>query len=363
MQQITFTFILLNIALSSFAQNFSKEPSNNSPFQFNNKSYKVTWIVENGKYGLLDTKTQEFIIQPTYDFAEIYDTDYSLIKKDGHFGFINHQGEMLTGLDYNSAKHHNRQLILVEKNGKYTFLDKGILSGQHLDFAGNPQFEEEYDMVISSYNDEFSIVVLGGKYGYINDIGEEAIAPMYDGATLFEGQAAAVKLGEKWGVIDKANGKIIDFEYDEMRPFNNKISVVRSGKKWGAIDTQNQAVIPFTYKFVSDFNVDDIAIAQKGKKWGVINKKGDVLIDFEYEYDLNYISLIQLTDGYVWLKKDDLWGAIDLKYNKITIPFEYNEIQGLNGNEITVVKNGEMMIIDEFGTCIENCPEDIDLEN
>jgi hypothetical protein len=363
MQRIIYVFIFLNFVTNGFAQDLPKKFTKNSTFQFNNESYKITWLIENGKYGLLDTKKQEFIIPPVYDFAEIYDEGYSLIQKDGHFGFINHQGEMLTSLDYNAARHHNNQLILVEKNGKFTFLDKRILSGQHLDFAGNPEFREEYDMVISSYNDGFSIVVLGEKYGYINDLGEEIIPLMYDGATLFEGQVAAVKFGEKWGVIDKANGKIIDFKYTEMRPFNNKISVAKNGKKWGAIDMHDQTIVPFKYKFLSDFNSDKVALAKKNKHWGVINNKGKILVDFEYEYDLNYLSLAQLTDGYIWLKKDDLWGAIDLKYNKITIPFEYEEIHELDGNEITVVKDGEIMIIDEFGTCIKNCSEYIDLEN
>ncbi|NJN78214.1 MAG: WG repeat-containing protein [Saprospiraceae bacterium] len=238
-----------------------------------------------------------------------------MVQKDGFYGFINHQGEMLTSLDYQSAKHHNKQLILVEKEGKYTFLDKTVLAGQHMDFAGNPQFSEEYDMVISSYTDEFSIVVLGAKYGYIDETGEEVIAPMYDNATLFDGKIAAVQIGKKWGAIDKANEKLIDFKYDEMKPFNNDLSVVRSGKKWGAIDVQNKEVIPFKYKYLSNFNDDKIAIAKKGKNWGVINIDGEVLTDFEYDFDFNYLSLMQLTNGYLWLQKDNFWGTIDFKNN------------------------------------------------
>lgn len=359
MKQRHFYLILMcfGISLQAFAQNTPKGVQLAKSLQFQNQTYKVTWIIENGKYGLMDTKTRKFIIKPTYEFAEIYDNDYSLVKQSGKYGFVNHTGELITEMEYASAKHHNENLILVQKDDKFTFLDKGILKGQQFDFAGDPEFSEEYDMVISSFTDDYSIVILGGKHGYINDIGEEVIPPMYDEATLFNGHFAAVRMGAKWGAIDKANGKLIDFKYQEMKPFIGKNTVVRKGKKWGIVDVENKTIVPMKFKYISGFNSDNIAVAKKGKSWGVINTEGQTVIDFEYEYDLNYLSLMQLTDGYLWLKKDDLWGTMDLKSNTI-IPFLYSEIQEIDGNEITVVKDGEVKVINEVGDCVRNCPQE-----
>lgn len=359
MQKRNYLILLcLCFSFNIFAQFTAKGVEQVTSYQFKNYSYEVTWIIEDGKYGLMNTKTREYIIKPAYEFAEIYGEEYSLVKKDGKYGFINHSGDMITGLDYEAAAHHNQNLIVVQKNDKYTFLDKTILTGQHFDFAGNPQFGQEYDMVISSFTDNYSIVILGGKYGYINDIGEEIIPPMYDEATLFEGQFAAVRMGTKWGAIDKANGKMIDFKYQEMKTFIGKNTIVRKGKKWGIVDCRDKVVVPIKFKYLSAFNNDNIAVAKKGKSWGVINTAGETVVDFEYNFDVNYVSLLQLTDGYLWLKKDDLWGTVDLNQNTI-IPFLYSEIQEINGNRITVVQNGEIKVIDELGACLEDCPKEV----
>ncbi|MFK7949771.1 MAG: WG repeat-containing protein [Saprospiraceae bacterium] len=349
-----FSFCLTSLG---YAQNFPKSGyQQQASLEFNNYDYKVTWIIQDGKYGLLDTRTKTFIIPPIYDDAEMYHADYSLVKKNGKYGFINHDGEMITKFEYTTAQHHNDKLVLVQKEDKFTFLDKNILSGRHFDFAGNIEFEEEYDMVISSYTDNYSIVMTGGRYGYIDENGEQVIPLMYEEVTIFNGQFAAVKIDNKWGAIDRSNGKMIDFKYQKMRPFDENNTVVKKGKKWGIIDIQEKAILPIKYKHISNFNTDKVALAKKGKSWGLINQKGKTLIDFEYDLDENYIDLLQITDGYVWLKKDGLWGTVDLNHN-IIIPFKYSEIQEVNGNEITVVEQGEVRIIDEFGECLKNCVE------
>ncbi len=142
-----------------------------------------------------------------------------------------------------------------------------------------------------------------------------------------------------------------------MQAFQGKNSVVRNGKKWGIIDIEENEIVPIQFKYISGFNNDDVALARKGKSWGAIDATGKTVIDFEYEYDLEYLSLMQLTDGYLWLKKDNLWGTIDLKNNTI-IPFLYSQIQSIDGNETTVIENGEVKIIDTFGNCVKDCPED-----
>ena len=345
--------LLLCLTTNSYAQNFSQK--HNPPkksYEYINKDYKVTWVLQNGKYGLIDTKTKEYIIPATYDEAEMYHKNYSRIKKDGKYGFINHKGETLTNIEYASAEHHNSKLILVEKDGKFTFLEKFSLTGRMFDFVENLEFDVEYDMVINSYSDDYAIVMRDEKYGYINEYGEKVIPLMYDEVTLFNGQFAAVKMGNKWGAIDRSNGKMIDFKYQEMRSFHGNNVAVKKGNKWGIIDMQENVILPIKYKYISNFNTDNIALAKDGKSWGVINQNGQIVIDFQYDFDENYIDLLQLTDGFVWLKKDGFWGTIDLNQNVI-IPFKYDDIQGVDGDEITVEEQGQVKIINESGEYLE----------
>ena len=86
--------------------------------------------------------------------------------------------------------------------------------------------------------------------------------------------------------------------------------MVKKGNKWGIIDSEEKIVLPIKYKYISNFNTDNIALAKDGKYWGAINQTGKTVIDFKYDFDINYIDLLQLTDGFVWLKKDGFWGSI-----------------------------------------------------
>ncbi|MFK7950809.1 MAG: WG repeat-containing protein [Saprospiraceae bacterium] len=344
---ITLFFVCLTSI--SYAQNFQqKSNQQETSFEFINKDYKVTWVLQSGKYGLIDTKTKDFIISPIYDEAEMYHKNYSLIKKDGKYGFINHKGETITEVQYTAAKHHNDKLILVEKEGKFTFLEKISLTGRMFDFVENLELNVEYDMVINSYSDEYSIVMRDGKYGYINEYGEKIIPLEYDEVTLFDGQFAAVKKGNKWGAIDRNNGKIIDFKYQEMRSFYGEKVAVKKGNKWGIIDSQEKVILPIEYKYISNFNTDNIALVKNGKFWGAIDKAGKTVIDFKYDFDTDYIDLLQLTDGFVWLKKDGFWGTVDLNQN-VVIPFKYNNIQTIEGDRITVEEEGQIKVINESG--------------
>lgn len=342
---------LFSLCLTSFsyAQGFSQKRNQQKvSYEFINDDYKVTWVLQNGKYGLIDTKTKDFIIPAIYDEAEMYHKSYSRIKKDGKYGFVNHKGEEITKIEYTTAEHHNDHLILVKKEGKFTFLEKISLTGRMFDFVENREFDTEYDMVINSYSDDYSIVMRDGKYGFINEYGKKVIPLMYDEVTLFNGQFSAVKKGNKWGAIDRNNGKIIDFKYQKMRSFYGNNVVVKKGNKWGIIDSEEKIVLPIKYKYISNFNTDNIALAKDGKYWGAINQTGKTVIDFKYDFDINYIDLLQLTDGFVWLKKDGFWGTVDLNQNTV-IPFKYDDIQAVDGNEITVVKEGQVSVINESG--------------
>ncbi|NJN78213.1 MAG: hypothetical protein HC803_07685 [Saprospiraceae bacterium] len=46
MQRLIYFIILLGFTLNGSAQNFSNGHIDNAPFQFNNNTYKVTWIIE-----------------------------------------------------------------------------------------------------------------------------------------------------------------------------------------------------------------------------------------------------------------------------------------------------------------------------
>ena len=326
--------------------------------KFDNQSYRITWLVKNNKFTLIDVRTKHVIIPPTYDEAHLYSDNISVVKLGKKYGFVNSSGEKLTEVVYDKTWNYNKNLILVQHNDKYKFLDKeGLLDG-NLGFAGEIDGDEvEYDQVIFSHVDDYGIVMLADKYGYINQEGKEVIPLVFESATFFEDNFATVRLDGKWGVIDRNGNRLVDFKYNYLGTFNNGTVIAKKRKKWGTIDHTGKTILPFKYKYLTHFNVSDIALAKKGKKWGVINSKGDVIAPFKYGFDIEFETLFDLCDEYVWIQQDDKWGTLDLN-GKVVIPFEYDQIHTFDGEETRIWKDGQLMLIDMQGNCLENCKEE-----
>lgn len=344
---------LLLIVLGLFVANLQAQ-------RFENKTYKVTWLIKDSKYALVDVKNKKEIIPPTYDEARLFSENISMVRQGNYYGFIDSKGESLTALEFEAVWNYNDNLILVQQRGKYKFLRKASMTNTILGFADimGVDNDTDYDQVIFSHGDDYAIVKLDGKYGYINREGEEVIPLMFENATLFDDDVATVQFNGKWGVIDRDGNRLIEFKYERLMAFCNGVTVAQKGKKWGAIDPADNPVIPFKYKHITHFNDAGLALAKKGKDWGVINPKGETVAPFVYEFDIEYASLLDLSEDFVWIKQGGKWGTLNLKGN-LVIPFEYDKIHTFDGDEARVWKDGKLMLIDINGDCLENCGDRI----
>lgn len=326
--------------------------------QFDNADYKQTWLIKDGKFTLIDVKTQKTVVPPIYDEAHFLEADLSLVRQGTSFGLIDSEGENLLPLQYQGIWNYNNKLILVKRENKYSFVEKKLLNGSLMGFADLGNYDDpddiEYDDVIFTHTDDYGIVRLGDRFGYIDDEGNEVIPLIYEGATIFEEGYASVQFDGKWGIIDKDGNVTVRFEYRKLGSIMNGVTVAQKGKKWGMINSRGTDIIPFEYKYLTHFNDNEMALAKKGKDWGVINVNGKTVIPFDYEYDEQYVSLMDLTDGYLWIKRDNKWGTIDFS-GKVIIPFEYDQIHSFDGDEARVWKNGELTLINDQGECLENC--------
>lgn len=314
----------------------------------------LEWVEEDGKWGLYDFKSKKFVVAPIYDEAEFYNKSFSSVKKDGIYSIINHDGETLTA-GYDTTVNFSNTLILARKDEKYQFIIKENLINENIGFANRLTLEKEYDQVIVSYSDDYAVVVLDNKFGYINELGEEVIPLKYDRATLFDQEVAAVQLNGKWGAINKQDEMAIEFQYKNMSNYTEGIAIAQNHKgKWGAIDTKNQTLIPFDYNFMTPFNEANVAIAKKGKQYGLINHQNTVLVDFSYDFDERYAGLLKICEDYIWLKKGNKWGAVNYEGAE-TIPFKYDDLHSTDGDEAKVYLGNKMQVITSEGDCLQNC--------
>lgn len=140
---------------------------------------------------------------------------------------------------YNAEQTKNLPVLELKPfknhNGKWGFKDdKNIIIVQPK-YNSSHQFREGLAAVSigGSYDEEFDMV-LGSKYGFIDNTGKEVIALKYESINdgFYEG-LAAVKLNGKWGYINTAGNEVIPFQYSEAFIFmNGKAKVRKDGREF-----------------------------------------------------------------------------------------------------------------------------------
>jgi hypothetical protein len=130
------------------------------------------------------------------------------------------------------------------------------------------------------------------KYGYINERGEEVIAPRFDQAEDFAANGLArVKAGRwngKWGYIDEQGEFVIPPRFDDAKDFANGLARVSVDDEWGSpnwgyIDKQGKEVIASRFEYADDFA--DNGLARVGIRDesgftlpGYINRQGEEIL-------------------------------------------------------------------------------------
>ena len=99
------------------------------------------------------------------------------------------------------------------------------------------------------------LAVVGKKsineHGYINELGEEVIACIYENAYSFSEGLACVEVNNKWGFIDSTGKEVIPFIYKETYSFKNGLARVKLNNKWGYINQVGNEIIPSVYEDAS----------------------------------------------------------------------------------------------------------------
>lgn len=320
------------------------------------KSGNLVWVTKKDKYGLYNTKTRKYIIQPKYDKAEFYGKELSVVKMGNTYGFVNKAGEELTEIKYDTTINFSTSLVLAKEAKKYLLIPKENLLSENLGFAsGELALKRSYDRVITSFIDNYAVVEINGKFGYIDEEGEEVIPLKYDAATLFDETVAAVSYEGQWGAIDRKDNIVIQFQYQAMSSFQEGCAIAQNTEsKWGIIDRKNATLIDFQYQFLTPMNEEGVAIAKSNDKYGLIDQMGEVVVPFEYDFQEEYAGLLQICEGYVWLKKGEKWGTVDHSGETI-IPFQYDILNSTDGEEARVWLGDKMQIVDKDGACLQNC--------
>ena len=164
---------------------------------------------------------------------------------------------------YEGAWAFTEGLAIVEKNGKYGYVDT----------TGQVVIPIKYDDA-APISEGLAKVNENGKYGFVDKTGQVVVPIKYDDAFLFSKGMAIVVQKDKWGFVDKTGKVVIPIKYDDAYAFNEGLAAVKLNDKWGFVDTTDTVVIPIKYDDVFSFRGGSARVKLNGQ-WGKIDKAGN----------------------------------------------------------------------------------------
>ena len=281
-------------------------------------------------------------------------------------------------------------LYKIIQNGKYGFIDaKGKI-------VISPQFDyvKDFSESIAAFNlggsvqnsgslsvifNDIMITVYGGKWGFINEVGNYVVNPQFDDVQSFSEGLATVSVGgspitfggsqipatiggvegSKWGFIDKKGNYIVNPQFDDVwTGFEHGVALVnlgmklygmRDGKvvagekgKWGLIDKTGKYILNPQFDEVRNLNGGLFAFAV-GNKFGIIDKNG------KYVASPKYDEIEKFSEDVAAVKIGHKWGFISSEGQYIVDP-QFDQVHSYKEGLAAVCVGGKLQVYgDTYG--------------
>ena len=325
----------------------------------------------NGKFGLNDFHKKPIIT----DADTIVSTHFDcfVVSKAGQKGLYDAKGKCLLPIAFSNISFDNNRYWLVNKDGKqglYSYMGKEILPPLY----DSIEVACSYCTTASNY-----FIVKKGLYGLCNNEGKFIVDPQYTAIeyrylryfkltkgdschylfnykdiikdiTLDDAMPITIqkneqklfyfnyKQGKTWGLLRENGQPVITVQYDKplekvgyIHSDSTAYFIACKDNQFGLIDIDNNIVLPFQYKKIehTDFYNTIELTTDEGKQLYNMAKK-QLALDLFYDKS-------NVTDRYLYLKKNGLETAVDYHHMQILFPFKYNFISGLDDNEHFIV--------------------------
>ena len=325
----------------------------------------------NGKFCLKDFHKKPIIVDADTIFGTHFDS--FMISKEGQKGLYDTEGKCLIPIAFSTITSYNNRYWLAnkeDKQGLYSYMGKEILPPLY----DSIEVACSYCTTASNY-----FTVKKGLYGLCNNEGKFIVDPQYTAIeyrylryfkltkgdschylfnykdiikdiTLDDAMPITIqkkeqklfyfnyKQGKTWGLLRENGQPVITVQYDKplekvgyIHSDSTAYFIACKDNQFGLIDIDNNIVLPFQYKKIehTDFYNTIELTTDEGKQLYNMAKKQLALNLF---YDKSNV-----TDRYLYLKKNGLETAVDYHHMQILFPFKYNSISGLGDNEHFIV--------------------------
>ena len=123
--------------------------------------------------------------QEKYDEITDFHKGFACVKQGDKWGYINEKGTLITPIKYDFVYDFFQGVAMVRIGAQYGLIDT----------SGKEITPVKYDLIDDNdfYNHRPAAALLNGKWGFINEKGEEVIPFIYEDTTYFHKDYVAVR--------------------------------------------------------------------------------------------------------------------------------------------------------------------------
>lgn len=303
----------------------------------------VSTQVVNGRWGYLN-KDGEWAIEPIYDAGSDFSEGIARVQVDNRIRYIDVKGntiyehEMQNRLQiFRNPFFNGRAIIKDKENWKIIDSRGNVLKSLH-----------GYDSV-SDLRDGFAIINVKGKFGFINQDGDQIVSPVFEDVNDFSDGMACVSVRGKGSYINSTGA--IEFEtqydFDDCGDFCAGMARIYGPLRSGYINKNGELIIPRVFLEAGDFSEEfQVASVQLDDDTSAyIDKKGNIISE---------PSLVQqsfLSDDAYPVFDGKRWKIFSLTGTQIEVP-NVELIEDFHEGLAVVKKDGKYGYINKFGEII-----------
>lgn len=294
---------------------------------------------------LYDKYPESEIVNKYYDsikgvYTEMYiSCDYisnfygkaAVYEQNGKKGLMDLDGQVVIEAVYDDIAYNGSDAdrITVKDGNKYYFVNSSGYKTKEPD--------ENYDY-IGRFSKQGIIAGKAGKYGYLDSNLKPMTEFVYDDASCFYENIAAVKKGAKWALIDQKGKEITEYLYDDValnsKGICNRAGViwVKQNGVWSLIDEKGEAIGTDTYEEVKAFESDQLCAVCRNGNWGFADNTGTLQIECTYQDAKSFLN------GFAPVRKNGLWGYVDLE-NYLAIQCDFEDVGNMTSSGVAPVSH------------------------
>ncbi len=294
-------------------------------------------VKHQNKWGIFHQNNTKYLSKNFEDIG-IFNAGIAPAKLDGRWGFIENNGIWVISPAYTDAQAYTGRYAPVKlQNGQWQLIDR----------KGQPVLSDSYDSVKLFQDGAYGIVYQKGKSTYLGFNSRALNGELYDETGLFGEDGIAVTRKDTIHYYVNTSGEIL-FQADSLFEFKNGRGIFKKQSLWGWINDEAEVIAEPAFDEII-FSAGTHLVVRKGIQLLLVDVKGTTiqeivadrneivltatalltglhpafyLIDLiKNQYTvLKYDEVGDISHGAIVVKKDSLYGYIDLNGKEVVAP-------------------------------------------